>query len=222
MMVDFRCFEPWNVYGDGRKRLDFHLDKAPVDFSIWFQAAFDNRDGLFGPPIEPRKIVQGNTISYFFTLDEFAESFFGAYTPAETARFFRAWMTKDTEQSEALVRRIEGYEKEHKVVVLSSYPSLWVSKKYHFEPVEVSDLQFLLPLNSPSQSLVRIAQDPDSFWHGKKIHVTQGKYYRSDFKSRRIRALQIRTRKNSYFRELKIARTELDRNGFVFYAPPHQ
>ncbi len=218
-MNDFRCLEIWKVYGPGIKRLDLNKDKAPIDFNVWLKKIFEHRDKIFGKPEYPRVECNGTNTSYLFSLDEFAEAFFGAYSPNEIGAFFQRWLVQDTAQSEAFVQRVMDYEKIHKVVGIDFVNTSPIGRELTSSIAR--NFRILIPFNFPARELTKLKEDKSSFWYKREVFETKTDYYRSDLRGKKLRGvLPIRKGRGGFIKRYRIARENLLRADYTLYTFP--
>jgi len=114
------CLEPFNIYGDGVKRLDFHRGPNTINLNPFFEDMFGMRDEQFDLPDYDRHQTNINkdgseVTTYNFTMEEFFQSFIPIYSPDEIADFFEPLLTENTMQSEAFVKKIRGFFDNYRV-----------------------------------------------------------------------------------------------------------
>ena len=220
--MDFRCLEPWKVYGEGVKHMDVHLDKAPVDFNRWFKAGFSYRDKCFGRPDYPRWQENGAVTRYNFGMTEFAEAFFGTFSPNEVAALLDKFMVDTTDESEAFIQRVRGYEKEHKVAGIERHTSFNSDLGGRFHPDY--NFMFVVPFNFKAEELNCVVSDCNSFWYKKdsalNLNLRESDYPRTDLKKARLRkVLPIRGTREGFLTRYRLARRSLENHGFILYTP---
>jgi len=113
-----KLIEPYNVYGNGSIRLEIPLSPQTIGMKEFFEELLYNYEKFYGE--KPNRFSQRGTMATVnFTLQELAESAFARYLPRNFARELLKKLSKETDQSEALCKRIEKFEDYNKAVYLT-------------------------------------------------------------------------------------------------------
>ena len=165
-----RCLVPWNVYGDGVIRLEFHKDRCLIDLARVMDDAFKYRDYHVRPEY-PRSRKTAHGKDYFFSLIELADTIFPTCRPEVFAQFLEEHLTDETEQSAALTEKVRRFEETERIVLKGS--------------VHNSPASYFAPLNFPDEEFeAEMSKMPAHFRSMTKVRRAKLFMTRKDFKER--------------------------------------
>lgn len=109
------CITPYRVYGDGNIRLEIKKQDCLIDLNPFFQDLFEQRDRWNGDPDGFNRWEETSEgTGYHFSMVELLEATLGRYEPNYFADFMERHLIRDSEQAEALVKRIRGAYKNYR------------------------------------------------------------------------------------------------------------
>jgi hypothetical protein len=162
-------------------KLCYFRNESLIDIHPFFQEFFDERDKIFNrdPGHNNRLKKIRNDYIYHFSMVEFAEAFFGTYTPAQIAEFLNERLVRNS-LSEAFIELITAFETKFKVAAMVPATYYYVGPsipRLFFYPINFSkeEMDELIFLHLSKNSLPRDWFEVNDSWYvGQRIDLLGG------------------------------------------------
>ena len=159
--------------GEDYAIMEYGKSKSLIDVSFLFDDFFgekyfgygDGRDSFYPSSIRNRKIISGENIQYRFEMHEFAEAFFGKFSPKEIVDFLSP-LFENGEDNEEFLDDLLKFEKRNYI----AFP-IRQNNRYRFFPLnfDVKELNDCIINVFPKSK--KLSKKKIEFWYLPRIDI---------------------------------------------------